>query len=91
MYIRSRREHDFAGKRARPSLRDQLSLARYQRREESWVFARDRLPAAYRTLFRSAVRFGNSIVDRQLRIPGPLVSFHDLPLALERNARALGI
>jgi len=52
-----------------PSLLDQLSLARYQRREESWVFARDRLPAAYRTLFRSAVPFGNSIVDPQSRTP----------------------
>jgi len=56
----------------------QLSLACYQRREESWVFARDQLPAAYQMLFRSTVRFGYSIVDPQLRIPRGSVVLHDL-------------
>lgn len=56
----------------------QLSPACYQRREESWVFARDQLPAAYQMLFRSNVRFGYSIVDPQLRIPRGPVVLHDL-------------
>lgn len=52
---------------------EQLSLARYQTREER-VFARDQLPAAYQTLFRSTVRFGYSIDNPQLRIPrGPVI------------------
>lgn len=39
------------------------AAVRYRSREESWAFARDQLPAAYQTLFRPNVRFGNSIVD----------------------------
>lgn len=57
---------------------DQLPLARYQGREENWVFARDQLPAAYRAFFRSTVRFGDSIVDPQLRVPRGSVILHDL-------------
>lgn len=55
--------------------------ARYQKREESWVLARGRLPAAYQTLFRSAVRFGDSIVDTRNCAHserGPVI-LHDSP------------
>jgi len=51
---------------------------RYQVREESWVFARDQLPAAYQTLFRSTIRFGYSIDNPQLRIPRGPVILYDL-------------
>lgn len=55
--------------------------ARYQKREESWVLARGRLPAAYQTLFRSAVRFGDSIVDTRNCAHSELgpVILHDSP------------